>query len=202
MVSNQELKDRLREKKSGPDHKGFLVCDTCKSSYKLQPGEKPEDYSSECECGGKLTYKQNISSPNIEKKLSSILILCAVLFFVIIVLFPFLYLGYMDSQSSANKNIGTSADYNELNHMTSSYDSLENQYQNLEIRVRNSNNTNLKSAYSNARLQLENSNTTLSNLNIALSTDQSQSQINNRISTAQTQLIVAQKSMDNVTSML
>jgi hypothetical protein len=202
MVSNQELKDRLREKKSGSNIKGYLVCDTCNGSYELKAGEKPEDYSSVCECGGKLTYNQNISPPNIEKKLSYILIVGAVLFVVIVVLFPFLILGYMDSQSSVNKNSGTSADYDELNHMTSSYDSLENQYQSLGIRVHNSNNTNLKSAYSNAQIQLENTNTTISNLNSALTTDQSQSQISNRIITAQTQLILAQKSMNNVTSMM
>ena len=67
MVSNQELKDRLREKKPGSDIKGYLVCDTCNGSYELKTGEKPEDYSPICECGGKLTYNQNISSPNIEK---------------------------------------------------------------------------------------------------------------------------------------
>ena len=36
----------------------------------------------------------------------------------------------------------------------------------------------------------------------ALSTGQSQSQVNNRIKAAQTQLTLAQKSMNNVTSML
>ena len=33
---------------------GYLICDKCGGYYELQPGEKPEDFSNECECGGKL----------------------------------------------------------------------------------------------------------------------------------------------------
>ena len=43
----------------------YLVCKKCKSYYKLKHGEKPEDYSSECECGGKLKFTKNF---NINKK--------------------------------------------------------------------------------------------------------------------------------------
>nr|WP_319374789.1 hypothetical protein [uncultured Methanobacterium sp.] len=35
---------------------GYLICDKCGGYYELQPGEKPEDFSDECECGGKLIY--------------------------------------------------------------------------------------------------------------------------------------------------
>jgi len=35
---------------------GYLICDKCGGYYELQPGEKPEDFSNECECGGKLIY--------------------------------------------------------------------------------------------------------------------------------------------------
>ena len=70
----------------------------------------------------------------------------------------------------------------------------------LEIVYYTSKNTNLKSAYSNAQLQLENTNTTLDNVNSALSTGQPQSEVNNRINAAQAQLLIAQKSMNNVTS--
>ena len=38
---------------------GFLVCNKCKSYYKLNEGEFPEDYDNECDCGGKIEYKKS-----------------------------------------------------------------------------------------------------------------------------------------------
>lgn len=43
---------------------GYLVCDECKGYYKLQPGESPDDFSDECECGGKLNYYDFDSAPD------------------------------------------------------------------------------------------------------------------------------------------
>ena len=31
---------------------GYLIRDSCGGFYELQTGEKPEDFSAECECGG------------------------------------------------------------------------------------------------------------------------------------------------------
>lgn len=39
---------------------GYLVCENCNEYYKLRPGESPEDFTDECECGGKLKYYHNI----------------------------------------------------------------------------------------------------------------------------------------------
>lgn len=39
---------------------GYLVCDKCHEYYKLQPGESPDDFLGECECGGKLQYYDKI----------------------------------------------------------------------------------------------------------------------------------------------
>jgi hypothetical protein len=39
----------------------YLICDKCGSYYKLQPGESPEDFTDECECGGKLFYEHDSS---------------------------------------------------------------------------------------------------------------------------------------------
>jgi len=36
--------------------KGYLICDKCGGYYILQPGESPDDFSTECECGGRLEY--------------------------------------------------------------------------------------------------------------------------------------------------
>ncbi len=38
---------------------GYLVCDKCEGSYKLQSDESPEDFSDQCECGGNLKYYNN-----------------------------------------------------------------------------------------------------------------------------------------------
>ena len=35
----------------------FLVCNQCGGYYQLQSGESPEDFSLECDCGGKLEVK-------------------------------------------------------------------------------------------------------------------------------------------------
>jgi len=53
------LVDKLWEKKSKSKNKGYLVCDKCESYYELQEGESPEDFSDECECGGKLAYSES-----------------------------------------------------------------------------------------------------------------------------------------------
>lgn len=39
---------------------GYLVCDKCGGYYELQPGESPDDFSDECECGGKIRYVENL----------------------------------------------------------------------------------------------------------------------------------------------
>lgn len=65
MVSNDEIKQKLADKTGNVSEGRYLVCDTCQGSYELQPGEKPDDFSDECECGGKLEYsgKNNKKSP-------------------------------------------------------------------------------------------------------------------------------------------
>jgi hypothetical protein len=39
---------------------GYLVCDKCQRYYELQPGESPEDFKTECECGGKFRYVKTL----------------------------------------------------------------------------------------------------------------------------------------------
>lgn len=41
------------------DKKRYLVCGTCRGYYQLQKGEEPEDFSDECECGGKLECRDS-----------------------------------------------------------------------------------------------------------------------------------------------
>lgn len=39
---------------------GYLICGKCKSYYQLQSGEFPKDFASECDCGGKIRYVENL----------------------------------------------------------------------------------------------------------------------------------------------
>ena len=40
---------------------GYLICDSCKVYYELEDGESPENFSSKCECGGNLEFKDSIN---------------------------------------------------------------------------------------------------------------------------------------------
>lgn len=40
---------------------GYLICDSCHGYYELEDGESPENFSSKCECGGNLEFKDSIS---------------------------------------------------------------------------------------------------------------------------------------------
>ncbi len=53
MVSNDEISQKLRSKREGTAL-NYLVCNTCGGYYELQPGESPNDFDLECECGGHL----------------------------------------------------------------------------------------------------------------------------------------------------
>ncbi len=40
---------------------GYLICDTCKNYYKLQPGESQDDFELKCNCSGKYEFVENIN---------------------------------------------------------------------------------------------------------------------------------------------
>ncbi len=39
---------------------GYLICSECKGYYELQTGESSKDFVSNCECGGKIRYVENL----------------------------------------------------------------------------------------------------------------------------------------------
>ena len=51
--------DELYEEKYQDDN-GYLICEKCKRYYQLKTGESPEDFTDECECGGKLQYSETL----------------------------------------------------------------------------------------------------------------------------------------------
>jgi hypothetical protein len=54
MVSNEEISQKLRNKREGKSLNGYLVCNNCGGYYELQPGESWKDFDTECGCGGQL----------------------------------------------------------------------------------------------------------------------------------------------------
>ena len=56
MVTNEQIKLRLRNKRDGISTDGYLVCDNCGGFYELQPREKVEDFNCDFNCGGTLEY--------------------------------------------------------------------------------------------------------------------------------------------------
>ena len=47
----------LEDNRKRYDQERYLVCKNCGGYYHLQDDEEPEDFSDECECGGRLKYK-------------------------------------------------------------------------------------------------------------------------------------------------
>ena len=61
-VSSDELKNKFRAKRNKQnENQGYLVCDTCGGYYQLQPGESPDDFDDECECGGNLEHTDTLN---------------------------------------------------------------------------------------------------------------------------------------------
>lgn len=57
---------------------GYLVCDKCGGYYELQPGESPDDFTDECECGGKTRYVENLGGLNNGMEKMGATIICPV----------------------------------------------------------------------------------------------------------------------------
>ncbi|ADZ09708.1 protease htpX [Methanobacterium lacus] len=61
--SNSNNMGFVAESAHTPENKagnGYLVCNKCEGYYELQPGESPDDFTDECECGGKLEYRDSL----------------------------------------------------------------------------------------------------------------------------------------------
>lgn len=55
---------------------GYLVCDKCEGYYELEPGESPDDFSGECECGGNLIYSESLEPSGDESGVVETTIIC------------------------------------------------------------------------------------------------------------------------------
>ena len=58
---SKDISDRLRKMREKKEiSPGYLICDTCGGYYELQTGEKADDFSDECECGGNLKHRSSL----------------------------------------------------------------------------------------------------------------------------------------------
>ncbi len=89
MVSNNEISQRLRNKREGKSLNGYLVCNKCGGYYELQLGEPWKDFDTECQCGGQLVQSVSdslmpyISEDEYERKMYSTEIVIAYLMIVV-----------------------------------------------------------------------------------------------------------------------
>jgi ribosomal protein L40E len=67
LVSSDEIKRKIAEKKNSSfkaktTSNGYLLCEKCGGYYELEPGESPDDFAGDCDCGGKLTHTKTIET--------------------------------------------------------------------------------------------------------------------------------------------
>lgn len=205
MVSNDEIKASLRRRKEG---NGYLVCENCQGVYELQSGEKPDDFSDECECGGKLIFTKTISENPMKedsrnkKIIRNGLIIFVVLFVLAIFILPLAYIGMMEITSNNQITNGNGQDYDEIAIMKSDYNQLNDQCTNLKPNVDASNNQNAKTAFINAKEDLVKANSDINDVDSALSAGKSQTEITTRINTAQSQLNTTNTSLARVKALI
>jgi hypothetical protein len=114
----------------------------------------------------------------------------------------FAYIGITSLSSSISSDVGSSSAYDQLSVLKSNYNSLDGQFKSVKINVDNSNNQNAKNAFISAKLELVKANSTISDVDSALASGQSKSEVQDRITAAQAQLSAAQASLSNVRGML
>ncbi len=209
MVSNDEIKHRLKQERDGTNFNGYLVCDSCFGAYELESGEKPKDFSDECECGGKLTYSKNISNNHMDqddtkknKLVKNGMIIFVIIAGLIIFITPLAYIGISAITSSTTTNVGSGSAYDQLAVLKSDYNNLNDQYTSTQKSVDSSNNKNAKTAFMNAKVELVKANSDISDVESALSAGKSKDEITQRINTAQTQLNTAKSSLASVKSII
>lgn len=100
MVSNEEIRQKLHNKREGTVINNYLVCDNCGGYYELQPGESPEDFNLDCDCGGQLIKSPNSTLYYPEDEYSSIILFSyiGILFIGPLVIIPALYLLTRDNE--------------------------------------------------------------------------------------------------------
>ena len=212
MVSNDEIIKKLKDQRDGKNLKGYLVCDTCHGSYELQPGEKPEDFSNECECGGNLTYSKSISHPSMDEDTQLIKIIKkGTLFFVVILglllfftifIYPYVYMEEMAIQTHNPSQKDVKSYNDQLAALKTNYTSLQNQYNDIEKNVDSSNRQSVKSIFKEGKTQLSTANSSISEVNTALSSNPPAVDVQSKISVAQSQLTIAQRLLDEINRLL
>jgi len=130
----------------------------------------------------------------------SISVLGIILIVATLVLFA--YLGINAVTQSISTNVGSGSGYDQLNILKQDYNSLNNQFSSVQLKVDNSNNQNAKTAFVNAKLELVKANSDINDVDSALSAGKSKDEVAQRINTAQAQLNTARSSLASVQGMV
>ena len=95
MVSNEEISQRLKNKREGKSLNGYLVCNNCGGYYELQQGESPKHFDLDCECGGQLVQSvtDSLIPPEAENEPGKYMIHILISNFLIFVFWPFAAAG-------------------------------------------------------------------------------------------------------------
>lgn len=99
-------------------------------------------------------------------------------------------------------NVDSGAAYDQLAQLKSSYSSLNNNYNSIKTQVSRSGSKKIKKDYVNAELELVKAQSAISDVESALSTNQPQDVVDNRLNTATNQLQKAKTSLNTVTGQL
>ena len=125
----------------------------------------------------------------------------SVLGIILLVLFVgvIAYLVVADVSSKVTSNVGSGSAYDTLASLKSEYSTLNSSFTAVKSQASKSSNSKIKNDSIDAELQLTKAQSAITDVESALSTDQSQDVINERLATATNQLKVTQKSVNTVT---
>ncbi|MEG3224948.1 MAG: hypothetical protein BME94_05320 [Methanobacteriales archaeon Met13] len=112
------------------------------------------------------------------------------------------YIGFQSLSSFISYDASSGSSYDKLSALKSEYTTLKGQFDNIKIEVDKNNNKNFKIAYVNAELELIKAQSAITDVESAMSANESPQEIQNRINAAQVQMQKAKTSLSDLRSMM
>ncbi len=112
------------------------------------------------------------------------------------------YIGFQSLSSFISYETSSGSSYDKLSALKSEYTTLKGQFDNIKIEVDKNNNKNIKIAYVNAELELIKAQSAITDVENAMSANESPQEIQNRINAAQVQMQKAKTSLSDLRSMM
>jgi hypothetical protein len=111
----------------------------------------------------------------------------------------FAYIGFEGVSSKVTSNVDTGSAYDQLAALKSEYSSLNNQYSTIKVQASKSANTKVRNDSVDTELQLVKAQSAITDVESALSTNQPQDVVNDRLDAATTQLRKVKTSLGTLT---